>query len=147
VGGSSPIDQFPYTHLTNSDELSQGINGANDATSVDRKYAIKITSTDSSGNQGFKNINMTLAANSLSDFIITATPNPSSNSFSLTYKANAGSEAVSLKLYNAQGSLLQEINNVFPGQTINMGNSLLSGVYYLSAIKANSVKTIKLLKL
>ncbi len=114
---------------------------------MERNYTIKIASSDSSGNQSFKNIGIVLPGNALSDFIITATPNPSRNSFSLAYKAEGSAGTANLKLYNAQGSLLQEINNVFPGQTIHIGNSLVSGVYYLSATKAGTVKTIKLLKL
>jgi hypothetical protein len=55
--------------------------------------------------------------------------------------------AVTLQLINEQGMVLQTINNLSPGQTINIGGSLHPGIYFLKVINGNSAKTIKLVKL
>jgi uncharacterized delta-60 repeat protein len=115
-----------------------------------RVFRIQVISTDLSGNRSIESDTLTIPESfirSAGDFIIRTAPNPTSNSFNITYKSDSRNELVSLRLINAQGIILQTINNVLPGQTVNIGSSLLPGFYLLEANKANSTKTFKLLKL
>jgi uncharacterized delta-60 repeat protein len=82
-----------------------------------------------------------------SDLTITAAPNPTNSSFAIHMASSMVQSAVTLQLINEQGMVLQTINNLSPGQTINIGGSLHPGIYFLKVINGNSAKTIKLVKL
>ena len=113
----------------------------------ERRYSVRIASTDASGNQTLKNISVHIPTMTLRDFMITAAPNPSNSSFNISMSSAASGEPVRFKLMNAQGVILESVSNVLPGQTIHIGNGLRPGVYYLEAIKSNTVKSIKLVKI
>ena len=82
-----------------------------------------------------------------SGLTITAAPNPTTSTFSIHLSSSTETSSVTLQLMNDQGMALQTINNLFPGQTINIGGSLHPGIYFLKVINGNSAKTIKLVKL
>lgn len=78
------------------------------------------------------------------------TPNPSSGLFNLIYQANSG-ELVSVKLYDINGRMVQQFDNLSNGfiqkLTINLGEARFSkGLYLLEIKAAGQDHTFKLLK-
>lgn len=78
------------------------------------------------------------------------TPNPSSGLFNLIYQANSG-EMVSVKLYDINGRMVQQFDNLSNGfiqkLTINLGEAKFSkGLYLLEVKSAGQDHTFKLLK-
>ncbi|MBL7725624.1 MAG: S8 family serine peptidase [Chitinophagaceae bacterium] len=78
------------------------------------------------------------------------TPNPSSGLFNLIYQANSG-EMVSVKLYDINGRMVQQFDNLSNGfiqkLTINLGEVKFSkGLYLLEVKSARQNHTFKLLK-
>jgi len=81
------------------------------------------------------------------DLTITPAPNPTNNSFNIHLSSGNQLSSVTLQLINNQGTVLQTIPDLYPGQTVNIGASLHPGIYYLKVFNGNSAKTIKLMKL
>jgi hypothetical protein len=52
-----------------------------------------------------------------------------------------------LELFSSVGSRAQIINRVMPGETIEFGQSLISGVYFLKATQDERIKIIKIVKM
>lgn len=81
------------------------------------------------------------------DLTVTPAPNPTNSSFAIHLSSSTVLSSVTLQLINNQGTVLQTVSNLSPGQTINIGSSLRPGIYFLKVINGNSAKTIKLVKL
>jgi len=82
-----------------------------------------------------------------SGLTITAAPNPTNSSFVIHMATSLELSSVTLQLVNNQGTVLQTIANVYPGQTMTIGGSLHPGMYFLTVMTGNSAQTIKLVKL
>jgi hypothetical protein len=74
-----------------------------------------------------------------------ATPNPTHSYFTLQL-SNLNSSAVSLRVTDILGRVVEAKQNLAPGQTLRIGNSYKPGVYIVEVIQGNTVKQIKLVK-
>jgi uncharacterized delta-60 repeat protein len=113
-------------------------------------YAIEVTATDESGNKSVKEDTVTVPASifkSFNEFVISSYPNPSINYFSVHISATKENAPLTLQLFNDKGVLIETVNQAMPGQTLKLGESALSGVYFLKAIQQGEVRNIKLVKL
>jgi hypothetical protein len=54
---------------------------------------------------------------------------------------------LSLQLFNDQERLIQTLTELPPDKPIQIGATLIPGVYFLKAIQSGNIKTIKLIKL
>jgi uncharacterized delta-60 repeat protein len=113
------------------------------------RYEIQVFSEDSSGNRTIKNTSVLIPAtigNGLNDLIITSLPNPTNSSFGIRSEFIASRGNLSLQLFNDQGRLIQTIPDLPPGKTIQIGLTLIPGLYFLKAIQSGNIRTIKLIK-
>lgn len=76
---------------------------------------------------------------------ITVTPNPSTSSFKLTVNSILN-QAIRIKLIETSGKIIK-IMNMEPGQTINFGNELETGIYFLEIEQGGIHKTERIVKL
>jgi hypothetical protein len=115
-----------------------------------RVYTIKIVSTDLGGNVTYKTVQVIvphdMSDNEREKLTVTATPNPSHNYFIIDIRSNDNEKKVNIRVLNNRGVLFVVRNNLLPNQTLELGSSLPSGIYYLEAIQGNKKETIKLIK-
>jgi xyloglucan-specific exo-beta-1,4-glucanase len=84
--------------------------------------------------------------NSANNLFLNAWPNPSSGGFNVEIKENQ--EEASLTVSDVLGRVLEEIKVPAGVSTLNLGEYLLPGTYYLTFLQNNTKKeTIKLLKI
>jgi len=79
------------------------------------------------------------------DFRVTATPNPSSTYFTLSIKSNLD-KAVSVKIMDAAGRLVETKLNAAANSTIQIGEKLVPGVYFVEVLQGSKVQRLKLVK-
>jgi len=80
-------------------------------------------------------------------FALKASPNPSSSQFLLKIESNNSNELLSLRVVDVLGKMVDERNNIFPGQTLQIGNNYKPGVYLVVLTQGNNKKQVKLIKL
>jgi uncharacterized repeat protein (TIGR03803 family) len=80
-------------------------------------------------------------------FALKASPNPSSSQFLLKIESNNSSELLSLRVVDVLGKMVEERTNIFPGQTLQIGNNYKPGVYLVVLTQGNNKKQLKLIKL
>jgi ELWxxDGT repeat protein len=78
-------------------------------------------------------------------FKISAYPNPSNSSFTLKLESN-GHEMIRLRVLDATGRLIEERQNLSPGETLQLGDRYINGVYMAEIIQGINRKTVKLIK-
>ncbi|MEI6950305.1 T9SS type A sorting domain-containing protein [Paraflavisolibacter sp. H34] len=76
---------------------------------------------------------------------VTAYPNPSSTSFQLQLRGGSG-KAVTLKVTDALGNVVEQHGNVAANGSLTIGSALGKGLYLLEVIQGGERQTIKLLK-
>jgi len=114
-----------------------------------RTYRLRIQATDAAGNSSFKEDTVMIPQNLTVTGIelqISALPNPSRDHFSLQIHSNS-QRPVMLELFNSIGSRVQIVNRAMPGETIEFGQSLISGIYFLKATQDEGIKIIKIIKM
>ncbi len=95
---------------------------------------------------GARNFAIAMESNTVvKDFKVTATPNPSSNYFTLSIKSNLD-KAVSVKIMDAAGRLVETKLNAPANSTLQIGDKLLPGVYFVEVLQGNKVQRLKLVK-
>ena len=117
--------------------------------SADRTYRIRIQATDAAGNSSFKEDTVMIPQNLTEtglELEISALPNPSRDHFSLQIHSNS-QHPVTLELFNTIGSRVQILNHAMPGETVEFGQSLISGVYFLKTTQNGRIKIIKIIKM
>ncbi|HLY70360.1 MAG TPA: T9SS type A sorting domain-containing protein [Puia sp.] len=113
-------------------------------------YTIQVSATDESDNKSVKEDTVIVPAsilNSVDEFVISSYPNPSTNYFSVHISSARENGPLTLQLFNDKGVLIETVSHALPGQTLQLGGSASSGVYFLKAIQQGEVMNIKLVKL
>ncbi len=114
----------------------------------ERRYSIKVTVTDASGNQNSATINVNVTKSMdrpNPNLVVTAAPNPSSSYFLVTIHSNS-TDKINVRLLNNNGVIFNTINNINSPQVIKIGDKLLAGIYFLQVRQSGITKTIKLIK-
>jgi uncharacterized delta-60 repeat protein len=125
------------------------IENENNKETTAKIYTIKIKATDAAGNTAIKEdtveISGDLFANN-KNLEITTTPNPSTSRFSVHISSNK-QRPVNLQLYNTIGASIQTFNQRMPGETIQFGDNLTPGVYFLKATQDEQIKIVRIVKM
>jgi hypothetical protein len=146
IKSNEPEDQSPdwqiidNTHIKLRAERLESGNG--------RIYTIKITVKDASGNSTSSNTTVTVPKSqntSTSNLQVIASPNPSSNYFAVTLNSDV-SDKVTLSIYNDKGILVNKIDNVAANSTVKLGQNLKPGTYFIEAVQAGTIQSVKVIK-
>lgn len=81
----------------------------------------------------------------VSSLITNLYPNPSAKYFTLTVKGS-NSEAIRIRVLDMQGQLIEQKDNLSPGQTFKFGDSYKPGTYILETIQGSIKKQQKIIK-
>jgi hypothetical protein len=148
-GDSILTDQITIT-VTYPDNAITGfvsVKGKNDCGyGVSRKLTVNLPSCNgfAAGNKGIRNPTSNIPAESIREFDVEISPNPTASDFKLQVTTSA-SEKISVKIFEIQGRLIKE-TSVSPYQLTSIGADLNSGTYILVVKQGKNVKTTKLLK-
>jgi hypothetical protein len=77
----------------------------------------------------------------------TAYPNPSQSHFNLKLAGNNTTDAITVRVIDLNGRLVEVRNNIAAGQTIQLGNSYTSGTYFVEVLQRSNRKQLKLVKM
>ena len=113
-----------------------------------RTYSIKVTTTDVSGNKNTSTVAVKVPksiSNPHPNLVVTASPNPSHNSFMVTINSNS-QDKINARILNNRGNVLNTINNILAPQQLKIGDKLIPGIYFLEVTQSGVTKTIKLIK-
>jgi hypothetical protein len=78
---------------------------------------------------------------------VTANPNPTTNNFLVTVKNGNPTQPVSMKVYSALGSVIEQRQNLQTGQTFRIGQNYHAGLYYVEFTQGVDKEVLLLLKL
>ena len=81
------------------------------------------------------------------EFILKASPNPSSSQFTLKIESGNTKEMLNLRVADVLGRVIEIRNNIFAGQTLQIGNNYRPGVYFVELTQGNNKQQLKLIKL
>ena len=81
------------------------------------------------------------------EFILKASPNPSSSQFTLKIESGNTKEILNLRVVDVFGKVIEVKNNIFAGQTLQIGNNYRPGFYFVEVTQGNNKKQLKLIKL
>jgi len=81
------------------------------------------------------------------DLSLTAYPSPSNNIFNVRMEGDRKLGKISLRITNHLGELKETRNSLEVGQSIKLGASYPSGVYFIEAMQGKNKKLIKVVKL
>jgi endoglucanase len=76
---------------------------------------------------------------------VTATPNPSTNYFSLSIKSNSN-KSVNITVLDAAGRVVETNKNAAANSTLQIGSKLIPGIYFIEVLQDNQKQRIKLVK-
>jgi hypothetical protein len=76
---------------------------------------------------------------------ITASPNPSSNSFRLSIAGNPN-ERTSLQVSDVSGRIVESRNGITPNQPLVIGTNYRPGIYFAQVIQGSKKMTVRLIK-
>jgi hypothetical protein len=76
---------------------------------------------------------------------VTAYPNPSASQFNLRLSSDKG-EAITIRIVNGQGSVIETRTNIVAGQAVQLGAGYKPGMYYVEVMQGNNKKQLKLVK-
>ncbi|MDB5280717.1 MAG: Por secretion system C-terminal sorting protein [Ferruginibacter sp.] len=79
-------------------------------------------------------------------FNISIAPNPSNNRFNVSIETADTKEKISLRVTDMQGRLIEQRNNIYTGQTIQIGDGYKTGVYFVEVIQGNTKRQLKVIK-
>lgn len=74
-------------------------------------------------------------------------PNPSTNRFTIRIESNNEQEKIRMQLRDITGRVVETINGVRPHQTLQVGETLIPGIYFIAITQGSKNKVIKLVKL
>jgi len=80
-----------------------------------------------------------------SDMVVTLAPNPSSSDFGL-YIKSLNDESITIRIIDMNGRLICQFNST-PQETINFGNELNKGLYFIEVTQGDKRKVVKAVKL
>jgi hypothetical protein len=79
-------------------------------------------------------------------FRITASPNPTPNSFTLKVASNDSKGRINLKVMDIAGRVVETRDGLTPNQTVQIGNRYKSGVYFVQVMQGTRSTVLKLVK-
>jgi hypothetical protein len=85
------------------------------------------------------------AMEAVQGFSVLATPNPSSNHFSLITKTDR-KELITITVTDVMGRVVERRQNVAPNSTIQFGNTYRTGVYFVEVGQGNRKEKLKLIR-
>jgi hypothetical protein len=77
---------------------------------------------------------------------VTAFPNPAKSQFNLKLVSNNTTDAISVRVMNQIGQIMEVRNNLTSGQTIQFGAAYRHGAYFAEVIQGSNRKVVQLLK-
>ena len=77
---------------------------------------------------------------------VKAYPNPSITQFTIQVKSDNIKDAISMKVYDIFGRVLETRTNLSAGQTIQIGAAYRSGIYIIDVIQNGNHQQVKLFK-
>jgi hypothetical protein len=80
-------------------------------------------------------------------FDLKTMPNPSPSSFNVRVTSDNRSAKMRLRVMDVSGRIIQQVDNVLPGTTLNIGSNYLPGVYTVEVMQGNKIRRMKLVKL
>jgi uncharacterized repeat protein (TIGR03803 family) len=80
-------------------------------------------------------------------FTLKASPNPSSSQFTLKIETGNTKEILNIRVVDVLGRVIEVKNNIFAGQTLQIGNNYRPGVYFVEVTQGTDKKQLKLIKL
>ncbi len=80
-------------------------------------------------------------------FDVKGLPNPSGNRFTLKVESDNINEKMTVRVVDVLGKVVEVRNNIFAGQTLQIGNNYRPGVYFVEITQGNNKKQLKLIKL
>ncbi|HEY5390774.1 MAG TPA: Ig-like domain-containing protein, partial [Hanamia sp.] len=111
------------------------------ATDVNGNVSTCSSTVTVNGNGNPKNFGR-IAEPSLS---VKVAPNPTSNYFTLQFKSES-IEKVNMKVVDVTGRTVEEIRNIWPNSTIQIGGKYHPGIYLVKAIQGTESVSLKLIK-
>lgn len=118
-----------------------------------RVYTITVTATDAAGNVSTQTAQVYVVqfvfgiGNLLPDGLdVTAKPNPSAYQFTLVMKSKY-SQPMGLRVFDLNGRLIENRNNVAANSTITLGANYRAGIYFVEVIQAGRKQVLTLVKL
>jgi len=79
--------------------------------------------------------------------MLKASPNPGNSQFTIKIESGNTKELLTLRVVNLLGRVVEVRNNIFAGQTLQIGNKYPPGFYFVEVIQGKNKKQIKLIKL
>lgn len=113
-----------------------------------RIYTIKVTTTDINGNQQTATTTVSVPksqGHSAQELVVTASPNPSQGYFVVTINSNSD-DKIRVRLLDNKGTVLSTVTNISGHQTLEIGDGLKAGIYFLEVIQAGVKKTTRIIK-
>ncbi len=77
---------------------------------------------------------------------IKASPNPSKDFFTMTIMSDNRLEKINLRILDLQGRVIQTLRGLNAGQTIQVGNNLMPGLYLLETVQGKDRRTQTIIK-
>jgi len=77
---------------------------------------------------------------------INATPNPSSDAFTIQLQGSNLKQQVSIRVYDISGRLLEEKENISIGQSLHLGDQYKAGTYIIEAVQGTRTVQTKVIK-
>jgi hypothetical protein len=82
----------------------------------------------------------------ISNLTLKASPNPSRSSFNVQLKTENMKELITVRIFNANGQLVEIRNNLRSGESLRVGNNLKPGVYLIEAMQGSERNTQTVIK-
>lgn len=117
-----------------------------------RIYTITITCTDQYGNASHKTTTVNVAHDMRSRakkpwLFVQVTPNPGNHRFAINIQTEKQQERMDLKITDQWGAVMETRNNLRGNQTINTGEKLKPGIYFVMLQQGDQIQVVKLLKI
>ena len=77
---------------------------------------------------------------------VQAYPNPAVSQFTIKLTSNNTRDAISLRVYNQLGQVMDVKNNLFSGQTIQVGANYKQGAYFVEVIQGEQRERLQVVK-
>ena len=77
---------------------------------------------------------------------VSAFPNPSFSQFNLKLTSSNSTDAITVRVVDLMGRLIEVRQNLFAGETVQLGQAYSSGTYFVDVIQGNNRKQLKLIK-
>ncbi|MDQ3843104.1 MAG: T9SS type A sorting domain-containing protein, partial [Bacteroidota bacterium] len=82
----------------------------------------------------------------ISKLKVAAYPNPSTRYFTLQINSNVTKDAITLRVVDLSGKLIELRNNLQAGQTLRLGDKYQPGMYFVEVLQGNRRELLKLVK-